>query len=113
MFTRRKIVVATFLCLTVFAGAASAYVEVTIAQLKKNPPCGRLTGLKGILLKTKFISPGTCTINPGGTCKAPASTCLIQTVVRNPDPTGPPTIIVTTDGHCQNNVISGCVCVPN
>ena len=115
MIKRHKIAFATLLGLLLFVGAASAYVEITLENLRENPPCGQLTGLAGVLQKAKLVdSSGNCAVGING-CLNQFSICQIQVVVRNPNPTGPPTITKTKTGICKNVPaapgVTGCACV--
>jgi len=104
---RRKLALTIVVCLIAFGGIASAaYVHSTIAQYKDGVPCGKLTGVPGLLQKAHFFSAEAhdCVYdNDKGRCKD-SNHCEVFVLSKG--------VLVDSgkDGNCRT-VAKTCVCV--
>lgn len=84
-------------------------VVQTVSAYSGGVPCGKLSGVPGLLQTAGFLPSGTCaTTNDGRTCSAPGSPCKFSN--GNPSPGGED----KKNGTCRQLPANGpCQCKPD
>jgi len=84
------------------ASRGLAYVNATIAQYQHAAPCGRLSGVPGLLQATHFIPSGDCKVRSDGSCQGHGA-CNISAPPSGSGKGG-------SKGHCTTTNENTCVC---